>query len=263
MTGPGNKTGSNFFTSHPQLEYFCTFIGYPKSGHSLVGALLDAHPNMIISHELHVLKCMEMGIKRESIYRLIMENSQYYARNGRSWSGYSYLVPHQWNGKYKTLKVIGDKKGGGTTGMLHRHPELLHRLTDTFPLRHKFIHVLRNPFDSITTLSLAVKKEIKPIFQLFTGIWKEMPRLKQSIPPGDLFELRHEECIAAPKQWLTRLCEFLGQDIPPGYLEDCASIVKSEPSKSRFKVSWSPEDIAAVEEEIKRHSFLAGYSYHS
>ena len=39
-----------------QLERFCLFVGYPRSGHSLVGSLLDAHPDIAISHELHVLR---------------------------------------------------------------------------------------------------------------------------------------------------------------------------------------------------------------
>ena len=31
------------------------FIGYPRSSHSLVGALLDAHPQIIIPHEYHIV----------------------------------------------------------------------------------------------------------------------------------------------------------------------------------------------------------------
>ena len=38
------------------VEAFCIFIGYPRSGHSLLGSLLDAHPEMVIAHELDVLR---------------------------------------------------------------------------------------------------------------------------------------------------------------------------------------------------------------
>ncbi|MBV6654043.1 MAG: hypothetical protein KI786_09830, partial [Mameliella sp.] len=31
------------------------FIGYPRSGHSILGALLDAHPQVALSHELDAL----------------------------------------------------------------------------------------------------------------------------------------------------------------------------------------------------------------
>ncbi len=254
---------SNFSASHPDLEYFCTFIGYPKSGHSLVGSLLDAHPNIVIAHELHVLKCLKLGFSREAIYSLLLQNSAYYSRRDRAWSGYSYLVPRQWNGTYKNLNVIGDKKGGGSSAMLHRHPELLEKLRETFPLRHKFIHVVRNPFDSITTLSLAVKKELKPVIRQFSQMWAVLSRLKKKIPPADFFDIYHEQFIADPGKWLTHLCGFLGQDIPGNYLDDCAGIINPIPHKSRFKINWPQEDIKAVEREIKNYPFLEKYTYDS
>ena len=33
---------------------FVMFIGYPRSSHSLVGSILDAHPEIIIPHEYHI-----------------------------------------------------------------------------------------------------------------------------------------------------------------------------------------------------------------
>lgn len=242
-------------------DYFCTFVGYPKSGHSLTGSLLDAHPNIIIAHELNVLKCLHMGMNRETIYSLILQNSEYYAKKARTWSGYSYLVPGQWNGKYETLNVIGDKKGGGTSYMLSQHPELLDKLKGTFPLIHKFIHVTRNPFDSITTLSLTVKKEIMKIFPQFVSAWHTVSELKKKIPPEDWLDIRHEEFIATPAMWLTRLCNFLGQDIPGGYLDACAAMVNPEPHRSRSKTTWSTQNIAAVEKKMKPYPFLDGYSF--
>ena len=50
------------------VEKYCMFIGYPRSGHSLIGALLDAHPNIIIAHELNDLRYFARGFsKRKSI----------------------------------------------------------------------------------------------------------------------------------------------------------------------------------------------------
>ena len=257
------KKIGNFLETHPHLEYFCTFIGYPKSGHSLVGSLLDAHPNIIIAHELHVLKCIKLGFNREAIYSLLLQNSQYYSKRDRTWSGYSYLVPRQWNGRYKNLVVIGDKKGGGTTDLLHQYPGLLDKLIDTIPLKHKFIHVARNPFDSITTLSIAIKEDLKSLIGLFSQMWEVVSSLKKKIPPDDLFEINHEEFISNPGKWLLKLCRFLGQEIPPGYLDDCTAIINPIPHKSRFKITWPGEDIRAVEKKIKRYPFLQGYAYDS
>ena len=38
-----------------EVERVCLFIGHPRSGHSLVGAMLDAHPDLCIAHELDML----------------------------------------------------------------------------------------------------------------------------------------------------------------------------------------------------------------
>lgn len=33
------------------VEKFVIFVGYPRSGHSIIGSMMDAHQNIIISHE--------------------------------------------------------------------------------------------------------------------------------------------------------------------------------------------------------------------
>ena len=38
------------------VDTFLMFIGYPRSSHSLVGSLLDAHPQIIISNEYHIIE---------------------------------------------------------------------------------------------------------------------------------------------------------------------------------------------------------------
>ncbi|PSO51862.1 MAG: hypothetical protein BRC34_14235, partial [Cyanobacteria bacterium QH_1_48_107] len=52
------------------VDKYCMFIGYPRSGHSLVGSLLDAHPNIIIAHELNALNFVDMGFNQQQIYYL-------------------------------------------------------------------------------------------------------------------------------------------------------------------------------------------------
>jgi hypothetical protein len=34
------------------VRTFVLFVGYPRSGHSLIGSIMDAHPNIIIAHEV-------------------------------------------------------------------------------------------------------------------------------------------------------------------------------------------------------------------
>ncbi|MGK7936932.1 MAG: hypothetical protein AB4206_14215, partial [Xenococcaceae cyanobacterium] len=98
-----------------KIDKYCMFIGYPRSGHTLVGSLLDAHPEMVIAQELDALRFLKKDYGRRQIYSLILQNSQKFTETGRNCAGYSYIVPNQWQGKFDKLKIIGDKKGAGST----------------------------------------------------------------------------------------------------------------------------------------------------
>ena len=48
------------------------FIGYPRSSHSLVGAILDAHPEIIIPHEYDVIAKWKMGLRTEKLQKYVL-----------------------------------------------------------------------------------------------------------------------------------------------------------------------------------------------
>ena len=94
-----------------RVERFCLFLGYSRSGHTLPGAMLSAHPNAVVAHELDVLRYVEMGFDRDAIFSLLCDRDRWFCRRHCEWTGYSYAIPNQWQGRYETLRVIGDKKG--------------------------------------------------------------------------------------------------------------------------------------------------------
>ena len=49
--------------------------------------------------------------------------------------------------------VIGDKKGGGTTKMLAQDSTLLKRLERIVEMPVDLIHVIRDPYDNISTMA--------------------------------------------------------------------------------------------------------------
>ena len=135
------------------VEAFCIFIGYPRSGHSLLGSLLDAHPEMVIAHELDVLTFVAAGWPRRALYSRILNHDATFTESGRQWFGYDYRVPGQWQGRVSKLRVIGDKKGGKTTERLGARPDLLERLRRTVEVPVRLVHVVRSPYDNITTMA--------------------------------------------------------------------------------------------------------------
>lgn len=244
-----------------KLETCCTFIGYPRSGHSIIGSLLDAHPEVIIAHELDTLKFVQAGFSAGQIFWLLRENSRICAAHGRRWGPYSYGVPGHWQGRHQTLRVIGDNKGGRTTRAIAQDWSLLERLLTTIPLRHRFLHVVRNPFDNIATLTLRQTKDLGQAIELYFGLCRTNYALRQHLGAAAVLDIHHEEFIRRPQEELARICSFLGIAPGPDYLAACASIVYQRPHQSRHGIDWPPALQAAVTEEMKNFAFLSRYAF--
>ncbi len=255
----------NYGKDLKSADVYCMFIGYPRSGHSLIGSLLDAHPNIIISHELNVLRQLSRGHKEQRIYCEILKNTQNYAKMGRKETGYSYQVPNQWQGKYQELKVIGDKQGGGTTRMIGEDPQLIDLLYKSIQKPIKFIHVTRNPYDNISSIvrrdSKRLGLDFKGCIERYFSYCQTIANFKEKIKKENCYDLKHEYVIENPKIQLEKLCGFLGQETSEDYLEDCASIVFDAPQKSRSRYEWDQNLIELVQGQIEQFSFLQGYSY--
>lgn len=241
-----------------QVESFCLFVGYPKSGHSLLGALLDAHPEMVIAHELDCLRCLRAGLGREAIFTLILEMAGDFLRSGQTWNGHRYTVENQWQGRFRKLRVIGDKKGGGSSRLLLLHPKLLDRLYATLKLPIKFIHVVRNPVDNIASIGREFGVALEDAAKLYFSMAESVALLKQRVPPESLYELRYEDFAREPGWHLREICAFLGLDTTPDYLRDCAALVKPVPSHAG-RSPWPGALLDQVRRHAQRYEFLAAY----
>jgi Sulfotransferase family len=253
--------GGRYGKLFKDVETYVMFIGYPRSGHSLIGSLLDAHPNMVVAHELNTLKYLYAGFSKRQIYYLLLKNSQKFTEKGRRWSGYSYAVPDQWQGKFRKLRILGDKKGSGSTLILRSYPWLLERLRKAFRINLKFIHVVRNPYDNIITISKKMKIDLMEGIAFYFSLCETVAEVKQKLGRDELLEFRHESFVDDPQNHLRQLCGFLGVDAPEEYVYACKNIVFKNPSKTRDNAAWHDDLIAVVEQKISRFPFLEGYSY--
>lgn len=251
-----------------ELKTYCLFIGYPRSGHTLYGALLDAHPQCVISHELNVLELLKQDKSKSQIFNAILSNSQSNALKGRKNEGYNYIVKNQWQGKYAELQVIGDKQGGRTSRMLSVEPELLVQLSNILGIQIKILHVFRNPFDNLASRSKGGRLEKKEFNNavLKKDIEKHFVQasVNDKIRKDGVFkvlDIQHEDFISNPIDGLKRICDFLGLQPTDDYLKDCTAIVFNKPHKTRHDIDFPEELIKTVTHKIKEYDFLAGYSF--
>lgn len=246
------------------VETLALFVGYRRSGHSLVGALLDAHPDVAMAHGLDLLLHVRYRFRREQILALIVENARQRAAEGRIVTGYSYAVPGQWQGRERRLRVIGSTRGGATARTLAEQPEVVEKVAAVMELPVRWIHVVRNPFDNISTMALrGRRREIDAATSDYLRLIEGSARLRTRVGPEALLDLRHEDLVADPSAVLRRLAAWLGLDAPEDWVRDCASIVFDAPHQTRHDASWTPEQIERVSKEIARHPFLAGYRFDS
>ena len=201
------------------LERYCMFLGNPRSGHTLIGALINAHPEMVLSNELDALAFIEAGYSRRQLFWLIHERDRWFARTGSRWEGYAYKVPGQWQGKFENLRVIGDKKASRSTLWLEYDLSLLAALEARVQLPLQIFHIIRNPFDNITTMA---RKSDSGSLDNAIAFYFKICRTAQAVAAirtsTDFMTVRHEAFIADPEVTLQRMCAFLGLEANANYL---------------------------------------------
>ncbi|HSH59753.1 MAG TPA: sulfotransferase [Acidimicrobiales bacterium] len=242
------------------VETYCMFIGYPRSGHTLVGSLLDAHPEAVIANEADALRYVATGFTRSQLYSLILDNARSYSSHREH--VYDYTVPGQWQGRYRSIRVIGDKKGGRSTRRLALDPSLRRRLLRKVGVPLRFIHVLRNPFDNIATIYLRTMqgRGLAAAVEEYLRLCATADQLR-TVDRSSVLDVRHEDLLASPKQVLRKLCRFVGLDASDEFIDACAGILFSSPHRTREDVAWTPQLIEEVAEAVERYEFLRGYRY--
>ena len=246
------------------LQAYCMFTGYPRSGHSLIGSLLTAHRHMVIAHELDALQYVTAGFSRAQLAALILRQDTGFTTSGRQWEGYSYEVPDQWQGRYEKLLVIGDKKGHDSNRRLATRPWLLDRLRRTMRVPVKIIHHVRNPYDNISTMMLKGDQPTLPLaIEAYFELCANIERTRNDTPDEDFMDVQHEAFLAEPKEQLGAIVEFLGLETDEDYLEACRSVVFKSPKQSRHNAPWTDELIRDVGEQMQSYSFLKGYCFDS
>lgn len=245
------------------LRTFCGFIGYPRSGHSLLGAIIDAHPNACISHEADVLRYVSerKSLSSADVLELISENSEVFYRLGRRWQGHDYDIPRIPIAA-KELQVIGDKKGDSTLPIIARHPELFDDLSKLLGLEIKIIHCYRNPFDNIARMALRDDVALDTALERYFAL-ASLVRNVSSSQRVSLYHISNEELIAQRAVALEGIFHFLDLDCPATLRSAFNSMLYDTPNRSRFDIEWSDDQVQEVKRRKSGFDWLHGYDFHT
>jgi len=251
------------------VRTYLLFIGHGRSGHSIVGSLLDAHPEAIVSDELDAARFIDRGFARDQVLAMSVVRSARQAAGERQKAGrggrtYSYLVPGWSNGRFTRLRVVGDTRAGGTVHRFASDPDLVDRIDARMRgLTVRYIHVVRNPYDNVSTMNVRRGRALEDGVDGYFADCETLVQMRATIGTERVLTVRHEDLITDPRSQLADACRFVGIDPSPEYLDACAGILFSSPSRTRGSVDWPPRLVARVARDIERFDFLTGYSFES
>jgi len=240
-------------------KYFVLFLGWGKSGGTLIGSIIDAHPNAIISNEYDILSKFHLMSKQELFDAIIETSNKQASRERMGGYGYKYAIPGQ--GKAKELFILGDKKAGKNTKILGHDLQPIADLANLINTSIKFINVVRNPFDIIAAIVKAKTarwpQTIDESIAAHTALCEKLSYQRNNL--DDLLTIRLEDVISDKEKSIQNICEFLELDASESYISDCCKLIYTKPSEPRKEVSWNNAQISEVQIMIQKYDFLRGY----
>ncbi len=298
----------NNYSKLNSINTFCLFLGYMRSGHSFVGTLLNAHPNMAIAHEYQwpvkqteflsrnqfLRRFFLKQINRIFMYEIFLDSAN---RKGNWFEqfGYKYTANFKSANEYSQseILVLGDKSGGLFTKSLiptmNKDSNLLDVFRDFYRRNYtlKFLHIIRNPFDMISTQFLRnnftdifgeqanietlyetyiqekslhkMKISLSTEINLYANYFENIQTIKDS-GKWDILDIRYEDLIQDMNSNIRTILTFFNLDCPEGYVEYCSSQIKSSLNSRYFiKGFWTDEQIETVNSLLLKYDFLRGY----
>ena len=138
------------------VKYFAIFLGFGCGGTTLVGALLDGHPNIVLATDYQLFikwpqyRTYHQNISQlySALHRYSISFAKYFRYN--SGKGYSFDLPGGFNGRYnESISVIGEKEAGSATILyMNEHQEwmrTLKELQETVKVPVKAVQVRNYP----------------------------------------------------------------------------------------------------------------------
>ena len=242
-----------------QLRGCLLFVGNARSGATLVKSLLDAHPALVLGHEVDIAGRMMDGWTWYRALRAIMASSMIF-KSKPSWNGYDYSLKIKGRPDSSDILIVGDKKANVTTTRLLENREMLPLLIKWIPLPILFLHCVRNPLDVIVTKTRKNKRTMRENIDGYLACEQLVGRLRQTVGSGRCLTIYQEQLIRNPVEVLRMVFGFLELDVDEDYLETCRALVFKKTHLTRQDAAWSREHLTLIREGVSKIPHLACYA---
>ena len=158
--------------------------------------------------------------------------------------------------------VIGESSAGLTTEQIAVAPNLLAELERTVrPARLKVLHMVSNPYDSVTAIAERHRCRIDEATDLYFTCCAVLDDVSADVGPGLMTAIRCEDVLTAPPSELTGILTWLGVEPIGDYVEEASRALSRLPYNPRYEHDWRRQDLRSIEERSREHTFLEGYTF--
>ena len=222
------------------------FIGSARTGSTLLGQVLNYHPECLISNESGLISnvVIKGASLREELKKVLASAMDMYRTGLESNKKFGETIERyqsQWiqfgdlskdpDFSKKDIKVIGDKKAGGSTkAYLERPGEVI-----SFLLSHPnvwLLQIIRDPVDA--AVSYMKSHGVEP----FEKACNEMINLTHAAHDlgkkvtNPYYFMYYEDLVESPREEITKILEWLNIDYSSSWLEKISQkIQQKEPSE--------------------------------
>ncbi|WP_169727870.1 tetratricopeptide repeat protein [Desulfovibrio inopinatus] len=235
---------------YSEINSFLLFFGYPRSGHSFLGQCINSRKDAVVSHESSFLHSLlyENDITFGQIVDDIVSVNDHFCNNlNYIWESYDYKIIPEAQVSHDVVQCVGNKKGAGTTQLLLNYPFLLQRLRSIVSVDIKFIHYVRNPIDTISTMTYRQNASLAKVVSIFKNIVKANADIMSTLlERKEYIVIYHDDFIENPRRELHRVSQFLSLEKDDEWERRCEDKCYRKESQSRFKALWTVNDVQSV-----------------
>ena len=214
---------------------YLLFVGSGRTGSTLVGQLLNCHPNIMITNESRVLQdAIKSGVKISQYipglmniaHQTMTNGTSQYDRHGkkehtqkwqRDWVDVSKIA----NIDKGEIKFIGDKKQGGNTSLLIENESAVRSAIDTNFIP---ITVIRDP-NQVLASYIRLNNDVKKSCDI---VMRDMSAGHDFAIQNNGIVMRYENLLNDPRKWCNDICNRLGIAINDDWISLVTSTVNSD-----------------------------------
>lgn len=237
---------------------FVLIVGNARSGSTLLGAVLDGHPQAVVANESYSSFSLWRNLTGPDILRDVYDNASQMAAEGRLSEGYRYQIGGPPASKDRIL-IIGDKAWNPSLLLLHGDPGLIRSLEERLGMPVRLVHAVRNPFDVIATMHRRSGASIADRIRWYFMHCEAAAALARRLPGDRFLESHHAALLAAPTDELGRLIDFVGLERDGAHLDSIRQMLFARPRRTAGEVAWRAEEIAEVARRMAEFPFLHRY----